>query len=53
MNKYELKKNEIPEGGIAHTVPGLGKITISEELSDEVIERLPENLRDLYFKKKA
>lgn len=52
-DKYELIKENVPEGGIAHPVANFGKVVISDELSDEVIEKLPEELFNRYFKKKA
>lgn len=51
--KFEFKKGSIPEGGVAHMIPDYGRIVITEDMTDEIIEILPENICDLYFKKKA
>lgn len=48
--KFQLIESAIPEGGVAHTLPGLGTFTISEQLDDKFIENLPEKLRSKYFK---
>jgi hypothetical protein len=53
MKKYELIKESIPEGGIAHPIANLGTVTISDQLSDEIIDKMPEELQSKYFKKKA
>lgn len=50
--KYQLNKAEVPEGGIARHVPGLGKVTINENTPDELIDRLPEELIKQFFVEK-
>ncbi|MDI9871317.1 hypothetical protein [Flectobacillus roseus] len=52
MTNYELIPDAVPTDGIAHIVPGYGSITINDLVPDKVIEAMPENLRDKYFKKK-
>ncbi len=47
--KFKLIEDVIPEGGVAHTLPGLGVININADLDDRIIERLPEKLLARYF----
>lgn len=50
--KFEVIKGVIPEGGVAHMVPNFGKVVVTEDLQDAVIEELPEAVRKLYFTEK-
>jgi hypothetical protein len=51
--KFDFIEGSIPEGGAAHMIIDLGKVVIAEDLSDEIIELLPEEIQAKYFKKKA
>lgn len=50
--KFEVIEGAIPEGGVAHMVANFGKVVVTADLQDAVIELLPEEVRGLYFTEK-
>lgn len=51
MTKYELVN--VPPRGVSHTLPGIGAVSITPDLSDEMVEKLIKMGITRYFQKKS